>query len=209
MDADGQMDPRYIPAILGKLAEGYDMVVGARTPDTQGDTLFRRLGNRALDGLGSYLVETQVQDLTSGYRAMRREVIMEFIHLLPNRYSYPTTSTLALAKAGYSVGFVPIRGQRRQAGRSRQKLLRNGIKFGLIILRMISLFAPLRVYFPVALVMFGLGMLSFLLNIVVIEPERGLYIPNSALGLFIGSVVIFMFGLLAEQIAALRLQRPQ
>jgi len=209
MDADGQMDPRYIPAILGKLAEGYDMVVGARTPDTQGDTLFRRLGNRALDGLGSYLVETRVQDLTSGYRAMRREVIMEFIHLLPNRYSYPTTSTLALAKAGYSVGFVPIRGQRRQAGRSRQKLLRNGIKFGLIILRMISLFAPLRVYFPVALVMFGLGMLSFLLNILVIEPERGLYIPNSALGLFIGSVVIFMFGLLAEQIAALRLQRPQ
>jgi len=208
MDADGQMDPRYIPAILGNLAEGYDMVVGARTPDTQGDTLFRRLGNRALDGLGSYLVETQVQDLTSGYRAMRREVIMEFIHLLPNRYSYPTTSTLALAKAGYSVGFVPIRGQRRQAGRSRQKLLRNGIKFGLIILRMISLFAPLRVYFPVALVMFGLGMLSFLLNILVIEPERGLYIPNSALGLFIGSVVIFMFGLLAEQIAALRLQRP-
>ncbi len=209
MDADGQMDPRYIPAILGKLANGYDMVVGARTPDTQGDTLFRRLGNRALDGLGSYLVETQVQDLTSGYRAMRREVIMEFIHLLPNRYSYPTTSTLALAKAGYSVGFVPIRGQRRQAGRSRQKLLRNGIKFGLIILRMISLFAPLRVYFPVALVMFGLGMLSFLLNIFVLDVARGLYIPNSALGLFIGSVVVFMFGLLAEQIAALRLQRSQ
>lgn len=209
MDADGQMDPRYIPAILGKLAEGYDMVVGARTHDTQGDTLARRLGNRALDQLGSYLVETPVRDLTSGYRAMRRDVIMEFIHLLPNRYSYPTTSTLALAKAGYSVGFIPIVGQRRSGGQSRQKLLSNGVKFGLIILRMISLFAPLRVYFPVAVGMFALAMLSWTLNMFLIEPERGLYIPNSALGLFVGSIIVFMFGLLAEQIAALRFQRPQ
>jgi glycosyltransferase involved in cell wall biosynthesis len=101
MDADGQMDPRYIPDILGKMAEGFDMVVGARSNATQGDNLARRLGNRSLDVLGGYLVESQVQDLTSGYRAMRREVLMEFIHLLPNRYSYPTTSTLALLKGGY------------------------------------------------------------------------------------------------------------
>lgn len=207
MDADGQMDPAYIPALLGQLAQGYDMVVGVRSPGTQGDTLVRRLGNRALDWLGGYLVEMPVRDLTSGYRAIRREVILEFIHLLPNRYSYPTTSTLALVKAGYSVGFVPVTGQRRRGGRSRQKLFRNGIKFGLIILRMISLFAPLRVYFPVALLMFGLGMLSFLLNLLVFEPERGLYIPNSALGLFVGSIIVFMFGLLAEQIAALRFMR--
>ncbi len=204
MDADGQMDPRYIPAILGKMAEGYDMVVGSRTPATQGDNLARRLGNRALDALGSYLVEVEVRDLTSGYRAMRREVILEFIQLLPNRYSYPTTSTLALAKAGYSVGFVPIKGQRRQGGKSGQKLLRNGVRFGLIILRMISLFAPLRVYFPVALAMQGLALLSFLISFFITDPDRGLYIPNSALGLFVGGVIVFMFGLLAEQIAALR-----
>lgn len=207
MDADGQMDPVYIPVILGKLAEGYDMVVGARTRDTQGDTLARRLGNGALDRLGSYLVEIPVQDLTSGYRAMRRDVIMEFIHLLPNRYSYPTTSTLALAKAGYSVGFVPIKGQRRQGGQSRQKLFRNGVKFGLIILRMISLFAPLRVYFPVALMMQALALLSFLISFFVTDPGRGLYIPNSALGLFVGSIIVFMFGLLAEQIAAIRFMK--
>jgi glycosyltransferase involved in cell wall biosynthesis len=207
MDADGQMDPRYIPAILGGIADGYDMVVGARTRDTQGDSLARRLGNGALDALGGYLVESEVRDLTSGYRAMRRDVIMEFVHLLPNRYSYPTTSTLALLKGGYSVGFVTIEGQRRQGGSSGQKLLKNGVRFGLIILRIISLFAPLRVYFPVALAMFLLGLLSWLLNIFLFDPGRGLYIPNSALLLFVGSIIIFMFGLLAEQIAALRFQR--
>jgi glycosyltransferase involved in cell wall biosynthesis len=209
MDADGQMDPRYIPAILGGIIEGYDMVVGTRTRDTQGDSLARRLGNRALDTLGAYLVEAEVRDLTSGYRAMRREVIMEFIHLLPNRYSYPTTSTLSLLKAGYSVGYVTIESRRRQGGSSGQKLFKNGVRFGLIILRMISLFAPLRVYFPVATGMFGLGMLSWLLNLFVFDPGRGLYIPNSALLLFVGSIIIFMFGLLAEQIAALRFQRRE
>jgi glycosyltransferase involved in cell wall biosynthesis len=206
MDADGQMDPRYIPDILGGIASGFDMVVGARTRDTQGDSLARRLGNGALDALGSYLVETEVRDLTSGFRAMRRDVILEFIHLLPNRYSYPTTSTLSLLKAGYGVGFVTIEGQRRQGGQSGQKLLKNGVKFGLIILRMVSLFAPLRVYFPVASGMFLLGLLSFLVSYFITDPFR-FAIPNSALGLFIGSVIIFMFGLLAEQIAALRFQR--
>jgi glycosyltransferase involved in cell wall biosynthesis len=206
MDADGQMNPAYIPAILDRLAEGYDMVVGTRALHTQGDTLTRRLGNRALDWFGSYLVETEVCDLTSGYRAMRRVVIMEFIHLLPNRYSYPTTSTLALTQAGYAVGYVPIEGQRRQGGQSGQKLFRNGIKFGLIILRMISLFAPLRVYFPLALLMNVLALLSFLISFFITEPLR-FHIPNSAVVLFVGSIIVFMFGLLAEQIAALRLQR--
>lgn len=206
MDADGQMDPVYIPLILGKLAEGYDMVVGARTRDTQGDSLARRVGNQALDALGSYLVEAPVRDLTSGYRAMRRSVILEFVHLLPNRYSYPTTSTLALVKAGYSVGFVDIAGQRRQGGQSGQKLLRNGVKFGLIILRMVSLFAPLRLYFPLSLMMHGLALLSFLVSFFITDPFR-FHIPNSALGLFVGAIIVFMFGLLAEQIAALRFDR--
>jgi glycosyltransferase involved in cell wall biosynthesis len=207
MDADGQMDPRYVPAILGGIAEGFDMVVGARTRDTQGDSLARRLGNRALDSLGAYLVESEVRDLTSGYRAMRREVIMEFIHLLPNRYSYPTTSTLALLKGGYSVGYVTIEGQRRQGGQSGQKLLKNGVKFGLIIMRIVSLFAPLRVYFPVAVAMFLLSLLAYLAS--VAAGAGWLRIPNSTVALFVGSIIIFMFGLLAEQIAALRFQRRE
>lgn len=205
MDADGQMDPRYIPAILGGIADGYDMVVGARTRETQGDSLPRRLGNGALDALGGYLVESEVRDLTSGFRAMRRDVIMEFVHLLPNRYSYPTTSTLALLKAGYGVGFVTIEGQRRQGGRSGQKLLKNGVRFGLIILRIISLFAPLRVYFPIALAMLLLSLLAYIASVLV--SGVWLKIPNATAALFVGSMIIFMFGLLAEQIAALRFQR--
>ncbi len=206
MDADGQMDPVHIPALLGAVAEGYDMVVGARTRDTQGDSLARRLGNNALNRLGSYLVERPIPDLTSGYRAVRRAAILEFIHLLPNTYSYPTTSTLALIQAGYSVGFVSLPGQKRQGGHSKQKLFRNGVRFGLIILRMISLFAPLRVYFPVAILMHILALVSFLISFFFTDPLR-LYIPNSALGLFIGGIIVFMFGLLAEQIAALRIKR--
>jgi glycosyltransferase involved in cell wall biosynthesis len=205
MDADGQMEPRYIPAILGGIADGYDMVVGARTRDTQGDSLARRIGNGALDTLGSYLVESEVRDLTSGFRAMRRSVILEFIHLLPNRYSYPTTSTLALLKGGYGVGFVTIEGQRRQGGQSGQKLFKNGVKFGLIILRIISLFAPLRVYFPLAIAMFVLSFLAYIASILV--NGDWLRIPNSTAALFVGGIIIFMFGLLAEQIAALRFQR--
>jgi glycosyltransferase involved in cell wall biosynthesis len=207
MDADGQMDPRYIPAILGGVADGYDMVVGARTRDTQGDSLARRLGNGALDALGGYLVESEVRDLTSGFRAMRRAVIMEFIHLLPNRYSYPTTSTLALLKAGYGVGFVTIEGKRRQGGQSGQKLLKNGVRFGLIILRIISLFAPLRVYFPLAVGMTLLSLLAYVASVLV--SGVWLKIPNATAALFVGSVIVFMFGLLAEQIAALRFQRRE
>jgi glycosyltransferase involved in cell wall biosynthesis len=209
MDADGQMDPRYIPAILDKIAEGFDMVVGARTRATQGDSLARRLGNHALDRLGTYLVETQVQDLTSGFRAMRRDVIMEFIHLLPNRYSYPTTSTLALLKGGYSVAFVPVEGVRRQGGRSGQKLLQNGVRFGLIILRMVSLFAPLRVYFPVAVGMFVLGVLAALASFFFGPDAFQLKVPGASVVCFIGSIIVFMFGLLGEQIAALRFQRRE
>jgi glycosyltransferase involved in cell wall biosynthesis len=206
MDADGQMDTRYIPQLLGGIADGYDMVVGARTQATQGDSLARRLGNRALDRLGGYLVETPVRDLTSGYRVMRTDVIRQFIGLLPNRYSYPTTSTLALLKAGYSVSFLPIEGQRRQGGRSGQKLLQNGVRFGLIILRIVSLFAPLRVYLPVALMMQLLALVSFLVSFFITDPFR-FHLPNSVVGLFVGSIIVFMFGLNAEQVAALRLTR--
>lgn len=206
MDADGQMDPAYIPVLLGQIAAGYDMVVGARTLDTQGDTLIRRLGNRALDSFGSYLAEMPVRDLTSGYRAVRRAVLLEFLHLVPNRYGYPATITLALLQAGYSVGFTPVAGQRRRTGKSRQKLLRNGVRGGLLILRMISLFAPLRVYLPVVLVMQLLGLVSFLISFFITDPLR-FHIPNSALALIVGSIIVFMFGLLAEQIAALRHMR--
>lgn len=201
IDADGQHDPADLPRLLQHL-DRYDMVIGERDRAGQQNAV-RWLGNSLLNRLGSYVVGMPMRDLTSGFRAMRAPVIREFVHLLPNQFSWPTTSALAFAKAGYQIRFEPIHVRRRAAGQSTQKLLRNGVKFTLIILRIVSLFAPLRVFFPVAVVMFVLGMLSWLLNLFVFAPERGLYIPNSAVILFVGSVIVFMFGLLAEQIASL------
>jgi glycosyltransferase involved in cell wall biosynthesis len=206
IDADGQHDPADLPKLLNHIGP-YDMVIGSRDREGQ-ENWVRWIGNNMLNRLGSYLMEREMQDLTSGFRAMRRELILEFIHLLPNQYSWPTTSALAFVKAGYHVRFEPIKMYKRQSGQSRQKLFRNGVRFTLIILRIVSLFAPLRVYFPVAITMFVLGIISFLISFFITDAGRGLYIPNSALGLFIGSVIVFMFGLLAEQIAGLRFRGP-
>ncbi len=165
----------------------------------------RWLGNRALNAFGSYLVEMEMKDLTSGFRAMRRDVMLEFVHLLPNQYGWPVASVLAFAKASYHVRFEPIAMHKRQGGQSMQRLFRNGIRKLLIILRMVSLFAPLRVYFPVALMMFGMSLLAFLVSFVITDPGR-LHIPNSSIGLFVGAIMVFLYGLQAEQIAALRVK---
>jgi glycosyltransferase involved in cell wall biosynthesis len=205
MDADGQMDPAYIPDLLSLLVQGYDLSVGARAPESQASWL-RRWGNAMLNRLGSYLVEQEVYDLTSGYRAFRRPVMLEFIHLLPNTYSWPTTSTLAFAKGGYSVGFVPVSARRRAAGKSGQKLLRNGVRFGLIILRIVTLFSPLRVFFPLFLLLELLALIAYLWSIARGEPI--LHLPPSTVMFFLGGIIIFLFGLISEQIAALRFKVP-
>jgi glycosyltransferase involved in cell wall biosynthesis len=204
LDADGQHDPHDIPLLLTHIG-AYDMVIGERDRAGQENGL-RWLGNSLINRFGSYLIEMDMRDLTSGFRAMRRVVLLEFIHLLPNTFSWPTTSALAFARGGYHVRFEPIRVQRRAGGKSSQKLLRNGVRFGLIILRMTSLFAPLRVYFPMALLMAALSMVSFLISYFITDPGR-FFFPNSSVALAVGAVVVFMFGLLAEQIAALRFQR--
>ena len=125
LDADGQHDPADLPRILEPIG-AYDLVVAARTRASNA-TWTRGWGNAALNAFASYLTGMAVLDLTSGFRAIKRERIMEFVHLLPNRYSYPTTSTMAFIKAGYSVKFVPIAAHQRIAGASGQKLLRNGV----------------------------------------------------------------------------------
>ena len=208
IDCDGQHDPNDIPRLLAHMNE-YDMVIAARPGRASHENLRRYLGNLLLNKLGSYLIEMEMKDLTSGLRAMRRSVMLEFLHLLPNGFSWAMTSALSFAKAGYTVRFEEITMQKRQGGQSTQKLFKNGFKFGMIILRMVSLFAPLRFYTPIALTMFGLGAVSWLLNIFVFAPERLLYIPNSALILFIGSIIVFMYGLQAESIAALRFKGPE
>ncbi len=204
MDADGQHDPDDIPRLLEPLAE-YDLVVGARHPASQSSFL-RRLGNGFFNALATYLTGRPIPDLTSGFRAARREALLEFLHLLPNGYSYPTTTTLAFLKAGYSVAFVPIRSARREGGKSGIRLLRDGIRFILIILRIATLFSPLRVFLPVSA---GLFVLSCLSAGYTILTEARLHIPNSAVLLFTMSVIVFLIGLVSEQIALLRFERRE
>ncbi|GAB4193327.1 MAG: glycosyltransferase family 2 protein [Roseiflexaceae bacterium] len=199
IDADGQHDPADIPRLLRQIGP-YDMVIGERDRAGQQNWV-RWAGNSVLNRLGSYVVGMPMRDLTSGFRAMRRSVMLEFVHLLPNQFSWPTTSALAFAKGGYHIRFEPIAVRRRESGQSAQKLLRNGIKFTLIILRIVSLFAPLRVFFPVSLAMALLSALAYLAS--VAANGVWLKIPNATVALFVGAVVIFMFGLLAEQIASL------
>jgi len=201
MDADGQHDPADIPRLLEPLAE-YDLVVGARNPTTQASWL-RRVGNSALNRLATYVAGRPIPDLTSGFRAAWREAICEFIHLLPNGYSYPTTSTLAFFKAGYSVAFVPIQSGRRGGGKSGMRLLRDGTRFVLIILRITTLFSPLKIFFPASV---GLFLLSCLSAGYTILTEGRLHIPNSAVLLFTMSVIVSLIGLVSEQIAMLRFE---
>lgn len=204
LDADGQHNPADMPTLLQYIGP-YDMVIGERTRAGQQNTT-RWLGNTLLNKLGSYLVEMDMRDLTSGFRVFKRSVMLDFIHLLPNKMSWPTTSALAFGKAGYHIRFEPIHVAPRVTGQSAQKLLRNGFRFTGIILRITTLFAPMRVFFPVAVTMAVLSLLSFLISYVYTDPGR-LYIPNSAVMFFVGAIIVFMFGLLAEQIAGLRFAR--
>jgi glycosyltransferase involved in cell wall biosynthesis len=205
LDGDGQHDPADIPRLLAHIGP-YDMVIGARDRTSQ-QNVVRWLGNSALNRLGSYLVGMQMHDLTSGFRAMRREVILEFIHLLPNQYSWPTSSALAFAKAGYHIRFEPIAMRKRTIGQSTQKLLRNGVKFALIILRIVTLFAPLRLFFPIFLLLEALALAAYAWSIVRGGPW--LHLPPSTVMFFLGGIVIFLFGLISEQIASLRFRGPE
>lgn len=205
LDADGQHNPADIPRILSPLSQGYAMAVGARRADTHA-SLARRLGNGALNRFATYIAGREMLDMTSGFRAMRREQMLEFLHLLPNRYSWPTTSLMAFAKAGYPIVFVPIAARRRSGGRSRQKLLRNGLRFGVIILRIAMLFSPMRVFTPISVFFLFLATLGYALHVAV--TGDWLHLPPTGVTFFINAVLVFMLGLIAEQIAGLRFERP-
>ena len=199
MDADGQHDPRWIERLIENIPP-YDLVIGARTRSYQG-SLHRNLANRFYNRFASWLARCEVKDLTSGFRAMRRRPLMHFLHLFPDGFSAPTTTTLAFLKAGYNVAFVPIEVRERQKGRSKIRLWRDGSAFVLIILRMIMLYDPLRIFLPVALAMAGMGALAWVAG--MIHAAR-LVLPNSAIFLFIGALLIGLLGLVSGQIASLR-----
>jgi glycosyltransferase involved in cell wall biosynthesis len=198
IDADGQHNPADAVRLVERL-DTYDLVVGARAPSTQSG-LPRRLGNAALNAIASYLAERPIPDLTSGFRAARRECLVEFLYLLPNGFSTPTTTTLAFLKAGYSVRFEPIDAAPR-LGASKIRLASDGVGFFLILLKVITIYSPLRVFLPVSLAAFALGAGYALWTIATQS-----HVTNSSVLLIVSSVVILLVGLVSEQIASLRFE---
>ena len=198
LDADGQHRPEDAVRLVGWLGE-YDLVVGARSPASQA-TAARRLGNDLLNALAGYLAERTIPDLTSGFRAARREHLMEFLHLLPNGFSTPTTTTLAFLRAGYNVRFEPTEARQRM-GQSKIRLARDGARFFLILLKVITIFSPLKVFVPISAAAFGLGVVYGVWT--VYQNSR---IPNGAVLLLMFAVVVFLVGLVSEQVATLRFQ---
>jgi glycosyltransferase involved in cell wall biosynthesis len=201
VDADGQHQPADAIRLVSQLNE-FELVVGARSPATQA-TPSRRLGNSLLNGLASYLTNRPIPDLTSGFRAARRDCLVEFLHLIPNGFSTPTTTTLAFLKAGYSVQFVPIDAAARQ-GTSKIRLGSDGAKFVLILLKLITIFSPLGIFVPVSLATFALGAAYAAWTIATQS-----HVTNSSVLLILLSVIMFLIGLVSEQIASLRFERPR
>lgn len=201
IDGDGQHQPADAARLVGWLGE-YDLVVGARSARTQANQA-RLVGNRALNWLASRLTGRDVPDLTSGFRAARRQCLREFLHLLPNGFSTPTTTTLAFLKAGYNVRFEPVDAAPR-AGASKIRLLRDGAKFFVIVLKIVTIFSPMRVFAPISALAFALGA-GYGLWTVATESK----IPNGAVLLLMFAVLVFLVGLVSEQIAALRIERRE
>ncbi|HXG54849.1 MAG TPA: glycosyltransferase family 2 protein [Vicinamibacterales bacterium] len=201
VDGDGQHRPEDARRLVLRLGE-YDLVIGARSTRTQA-THARRFGNGALNGLASYLTGREIPDLTSGFRAARREHLREFLHLLPNGFSTPTTTTLAFIKAGYNVRFEPVEMLAR-VGQSKIRLARDGAKFLMIILKIVTLFSPLRVFLPISIASFVVGA-AYAIWTIATQSK----IPNGAVLLLMLSVIVFLVGLVSEQISALRFEGRQ
>lgn len=196
MDADGQHDPNDIPRLLKKLEEGYDLVVGARQKGSQA-SLGRGIANGLYNSLATYMTEHKVEDLTSGFRAVRTDKFREFLYLLPNGFSYPTTSTMAFFRAGYSVTYIPIHAAKR-IGKSHIKPLKDGMRFFIIIFKIATLFSPLKMFIPIAVLLFMMATAWY--GYTLYEYHR---FTNMSALLYTGSVMIFLMGLISEQITAL------
>lgn len=196
IDADGQHPPEDALRIVSRLGE-FDLVIGARATGSQA-TEARRLGNSALNRLAGYLTGRRIPDLTSGFRGARGEALREFLHLLPNGFSTPTTTTLAFIKAGYSVAFEPIHARQR-SGQSKIKLARDGAKFLIIIFKIVTLYSPMRVFAPISAAALAIGLAYAGWTIATQQ-----HVTNSSVLLILFAVVVFLVGLVSEQISALR-----
>lgn len=202
MDADGQHDPADIPRLTDMLDKGYDMVVGARSWEDQAD-VGRGAANAGYNWLASRITGQDVRDLTSGFRAVRATKFREFLYLLPNGFSYPTTCTMAFFRSGYPVAYLPIDADER-IGESHIRPLRDGIRFLLIIFKVATLYSPLKLFVPASAAFFGLGLIWYAYTFAT----SGQF-TNMGMLLFSAAVIIFLIGLISEQITALTYRRDE
>lgn len=196
MDSDGQHNPEDIPVLLDLLEHGYDMVVGARNPRTHA-SWSRRVANGFYNRLASVMTGHKIEDLTSGFRAVRTDKFRKFLYLLPNGFSYPTTCTMAFFRSGFPVAYVPIHAGQRE-GKSHIRLLKDGIRFFIIILRIGTLFSPMRLFLPISGSIFITGLAYYGYTFMT----SGRFTNMSAL-LLLSSLLIFLIGILSEQISSL------
>ena len=202
LDADGQHPPEQIPRLL-EMVEKYHMVVGARNAESD-TSVHRNLANRIYNFFASYVCGRRIEDLTSGFRAVRAGVAKEFVTLLPNTFSYPSTITLATVRSGYSLAYLPIKGAKRHANsKSKIRLLRDGSRFFLIIFKITTLFSPMKIFLPVSIVTFLTGVGYGLYKIFMLD---GRYGPTSQM-MIVFSMLMFLIGLVSEQITQLRFDR--
>jgi len=199
MDGDGQHAPEDIPRLLEHIP-AYHMVVGARQRGSEAH-IHRRIANWIYNKFATFIAEFKIQDLTSGFRAMRIEDARRFCDMFPNKFSYPTTSTLAFLRSGRSVKYVPIKTKFR-VGKSKIRLIHDGFEFFIIILKIAMSFSPLRVFIPVASFLFFLGLGRYAYTF--ITEQR---FTNMSHLMINSSVIVFMLGLIAEQIASMRLEK--
>lgn len=196
MDADGQHEPRNVQQLIEELENGYDMVIGARSSKSQAGIL-RGLGNRFYNWFAGLMTGQEILDLTSGFRAVDAEKFKEFLHLYPNGFSYPTTSTMAFYRSGYSVKFIPIEAEKR-IGNSHLKIFKDGARFFLIIFKIGTLYSPLKIFVPISFANFLLGVSYY--GYTFFTAGR---FTNMGVLFFISSLLIFLIGLVSEQITNL------
>jgi glycosyltransferase involved in cell wall biosynthesis len=198
MDADGQHDPADIDRLIEKLDANFEMAVGARQPDTHA-SLARRLGNSLYNRLASWMTGYPIEDLTSGFRAARARHFKRFLYLLPNKFSYPTTITMAFFRAGLPVGYVPIQAINRQGNsKSHIRLFHDGLRFFIIILKIGALFSPMRFFLPISALLFMLGVTYYGYTFIYFRR-----LTNMSTILLLSSLFTFLIGIVSEQISAL------
>ncbi|HZK08397.1 MAG TPA: glycosyltransferase family 2 protein [Bacteroidales bacterium] len=196
LDSDGQHDPKYIEQLIDLLAD-HDMVIGERDTDSH-QVKNRQTGKKIIRKVGEFLVEQKLPDYNSGFRGFDRELIKEMLHLMPNGFSFSTTSTLAFLKEGYTIATFPISVTERIGRKSNVKMVKDGSKTMLLLLRIIMLFNPLKIFFPLSLITAALGMTWGIVGYFIAER-----FPNSAIVILVFGIIMFFIGLLADQIAML------